>query len=376
MSALRKINATLDLNKKVWDIERIEAIQSDMNSLTLAVQIVEGGLQKDLTDYKPTFAVVLPGTSEYIIDDLHVNLANLSEGYFEYTFVKEAFAVPGIYDTARFIIKKDDGTELTGMPRFTYYVEKDPLQGTVKAETYVSDFERLEGLIADVETEISNLHDEVTSESARLDNEIAGLDAKIDTETSKLQTNANDLQQQFDNFNPSQFAQQGDFDNHIYNSDIHVTTENKISWEAKETPVGAQAKADKALTDAKIYSDSLLDSYGPWVNVPLASGYSTGDSNPPQYRLITKQTLAGPKTFAEFKGAIAGTFSSTANSTVANMPAGARPAVTYYGSGESNNGNGGRIAIPVNGQILQVSSTNNDNPSYVGLSTILYEVGN
>lgn len=376
MSALRKINATLDLNKKTWSIERIEAVQGDNNSLTLAVQIVESGLIENLSNYKPTFAVVLPGTAEYVIDDLHFDLAKLAEGYFEYTFVKEAFAVPGIYDTARFILQKEDKTELSGMPRFTYYVEKDPLQGTVKAESYVSDFERLEGLIADVETEISNLHDEVTSESVRLDNEIAGLDAKIDTETSKLQTNANDLQQQFDNFNPSQFAQQGDFDNHIYNSDIHVTIGNKISWEAKETPVGAQAKADKALTDAKIYSDSLLDSYGPWVNVPLASGYSTGDSNPPQYRLITKQTLAGPKTFAEFKGAIAGTFSSTANSTVANMPAGARPAVTYYGSGESNNGNGGRIAIPVNGQILQVSSSANANPSYVGLSGVKYEVGN
>ncbi|HGI6635416.1 BppU family phage baseplate upper protein [Listeria monocytogenes] len=143
-----------------------------------------------------------------------------------------------------------------------------------------------------------------------------------------------------------------------------------------ETIAGAQIKATKALTDAKIYSDSLLDSYGPWVNVPLASGYSTGDSNPPQYRIVTKQTLAGPKTFAEFKGAIAGTFSSTANSTTATMPAGARPAVTYYGSSESNNGNGGRIAIPVNGQILQVSSTDNANPAYVGLSTIIYEIGN
>ncbi|MBC1934564.1 BppU family phage baseplate upper protein [Listeria seeligeri] len=376
MSALRKINATLDLNKKVWDIERIEAIQSDMNSLTLAVQIVESGLQKDLTGYKPTFAVVLPGTNEYILDDLHVNLTNLSEGYFEYTFVKEAFAVPGIYDTARFIIKKDDGTELSGMPRFTYYVAKDPLQGTVKAETYVSDFERLESMIADVETEIADLHDEVTSESLRLDTEIAQLDTKIDTETSKLQTEANNIQTQFDSFTPTQFAQQEDFENHIYNSDIHVTTENKISWEAKETPANAQAKADKALTEAKTYTDNMLDEFWAWINLPLNAGFSTGDGNVAQYRLIRKHTNEGIKTFVEFRGAVAGTFSSTSNSLLSTMPAGARPAVTYYGSGASNNGNGGRIAIPVNGQVLQVSSTNNANPSYVGLSTIFYEVGN
>ncbi|WP_204281092.1 hypothetical protein, partial [Morganella morganii] len=46
------------------------------------------------------------------------------------------------------------------------------------------------------------------------------------------------------------------------------------------------------------------------VNVPLAAGYSTGDSNTPQYRLVAKQTSKGLKTFAEFRGAIAGTFSS------------------------------------------------------------------
>lgn len=256
MSNLRKINATLDLNRKSWSIERIEAIQGDIDSLTLAVRIVSDGKGMNLTDYTPTFAVVLPGTSEYVIDDLHFDISRLSEGYFEYTFVKEAFSVPGVYDTARFILQKKDKTELSGMPRFTYYVEKDPLQGKVIAESYISDFERLEGLIADVETEIAGLHDEVTSESMRLDTEIAELDAKIDTETSKLQTEANDLQTQFDSFNPAQFAQQDEFENHIYDSDIHVTIANKIAWEAKETPAGSQAKADKALNDAKADSQA------------------------------------------------------------------------------------------------------------------------
>ncbi|EKZ4054654.1 BppU family phage baseplate upper protein [Listeria monocytogenes] len=253
MSNLRKINATLDLNRKSWSIERIEAIQGDINSLTIAAQIVLDGKGMNLTDYTPTFAVVLPGTNAYVIDDLHFDIRRLSEGYFEYTFVKEAFSVPGVYDTARFILQKKDKTELSGMPRFTYYVEKDPLQGKVVAESYISDFERLEQMIHAVELEIAELHDEVTSESIRLDTEIAELDAKIDTETSKLQTEANDLQQQFDSFNPSQFAQQKDFENHIYNSDIHVTIANKIAWESKETPDGAQAKADKALDDAKFF---------------------------------------------------------------------------------------------------------------------------
>ncbi|EJE1830513.1 BppU family phage baseplate upper protein [Listeria monocytogenes] len=271
MSNLRKINATLDLNRKSWSIERIEAIQGDINSLTIAAQIVLDGKGMNLTDYTPTFAVVLPGTNAYVIDDLHFDIRRLSEGYFEYTFVKEAFSVPGVYDTARFILQKKDKTELSGMPRFTYYVEKDPLQGKVIAESYISDFERLEGLIADVETEITGLHDEVTSESMRLDTEIAELDAKIDTETSKLQTEANNLQTQFDSFNPSQFAQQKDFENHIYNSDIHVTIANKIAWESKETPDGAQAKADKALADAKAFFE--LSSEVQSVNLTPKNGF-------------------------------------------------------------------------------------------------------
>lgn len=416
MSALRKIKATLDLNKKTWNIERIEAVQGDIDSLTLAVQIVEDGKLKDLTGYKPTFAVVLPETVKYVIDDLHFDNKKLEEGYFEYTFVKEAFSVPGVYDTARFILQKSNGTELSGMPRFTYYVEKDPLQGKVVVESYISDFERLEAMIAEVENEI-------TVESTRLNVEIEKLDTKIDTETNKLQIEADALQTQFDNLNPSQFVKKtGDtltgalqFDGipTIFQAKqnsawwYRLTSENSITYQQSlfptvvsgingiqgagynfnqaylkikgvdvETITGSQAKADKALNDAKVYSDNKLDSYGAWTNVPLASGYSTGDSNTPQYRLITVQTATGSKTFAEFRGAIAGTFSSTANSTVGTMLAGARPAVTEYFAVASNNGNGGRIAFTTAGPIVQVSSTANANPSYVGLSGIKYEVGN
>ncbi|WP_260443271.1 phage baseplate upper protein [Listeria innocua] len=236
MSALRKIYATLDLNRKTWNIERIEAIQGDIDSLMIAVQIVENGKQKNLIDYKPTFAVVLPGTVNYVIDDLHFSNEKMNEGYFEYTFVKEAFSVPGVYDTARFILQNEDGTELSGMPRFTYYVEKDPLQGKVVAESYISDFERLEQMIHAVELEIAELNE------------------KINIETSKLQSEADDLQQQFDNLNPTQFAQKTALDEHVDDSDIHVTATDKINWNAKETVEGAQEKADKALSDAKIDS--------------------------------------------------------------------------------------------------------------------------
>ncbi|HBJ8885248.1 TPA: BppU family phage baseplate upper protein [Listeria monocytogenes] len=357
MTALRKINATLDLNKKSWNIERIEAVQGDIDSLMIAVQIVENGKLKDLTDYKPTFAVVLPGTVKYVIDDLHFSNEKMNEGYFEYTFVKEAFSVPGVYDTARFILQKADKTELSGMPRFTYYVEKDPLQGKVVAESYISDFERLEGLIADVETEIAGLHDEVTSESMRLDTEIAELDAKIDTETSKLQTEANDLQTQFDSFNPSQFAQQTDLNTHVNNADIHVTSADKTNWNAKETIEGSQAKADKALDDAETSAASLYEpkiATTAWVAPALSSGFSILDSRfPPLYRL-KGSTL-------QIKGAVGRT---TATGVIFTLPVGFRPAERHGFAAAMVTGAAGVVAtvyVHDDGRVELVSASGNYN---------------
>ncbi|EKK9117555.1 BppU family phage baseplate upper protein [Listeria innocua] len=365
MSALRKINATLDLNRKTWNIERIEAVQGDIDSLMLAVQIVENGKLKNLTGYKATFAVVLPDTINYVIDDLHFSNEKMNEGYFEYTFVKEAFSVAGVYDTARFILQNEAGTELSGMPRFTYYVEKDPLQGKVVAESYVSDFERLEALIHDVELEIDSLHTEIDKESARLNTEIEKIDAKIDTETSKLQSEADDLQQQFDNINPEQFVKKsGDILTGALQFDgiptifqakqsnawwYRLTSENSTTYQQSlfptivsgingvqgagynfnqaylrfkgvdvETITGSQAKADKALVDAKANAATLYEpkiTKTEWTAPTLNTGFSILDTRfPPLYRL-KGSTL-------QIKGAVGRT---SATGTIFVLPAGFRP---------------------------------------------------
>ena len=53
------------------------------------------------------------------------------------------------------------------------------------------------------------------------------------------------------------FATQQDLSAHEDNTNIHVTTEQKASWDAKETPEGAQAKADQAKADAEAASIPL-----------------------------------------------------------------------------------------------------------------------
>lgn len=53
------------------------------------------------------------------------------------------------------------------------------------------------------------------------------------------------------------FATQQDLSAHEDNTNIHVTAEQKASWDAKETPEGAQAKADQAKADAEAASIPL-----------------------------------------------------------------------------------------------------------------------
>ncbi|EAH0000887.1 hypothetical protein D4D00_15965, partial [Listeria monocytogenes] len=75
------------------------------------------------------------------------------------------------------------------------------------------------------------------------------LNAKLDDVDKK----ADDLKTQFDAMQPTQFAQKTDLNAHVNNADIHVTATDKTSWNAKETTASAQAKADKALADAKAF---------------------------------------------------------------------------------------------------------------------------
>ncbi|EAC3508174.1 phage baseplate upper protein [Listeria monocytogenes] len=408
MGVVRPIPYQLDLNYVIRNNPRIVGTVGDKNTLTLLVNLTVNSMPFNLTGWKVYFKALLADGEHYVLDEVFD--IDAAKGVFSYTFKQEAFSVAGKVNGAKFMLTKGAlPDQISHSFSFDYEVSADPITGHIEAKSFVSDYETFKEDIREMMKESLTNSSQALSKSQQAveradiaSNEMRILEQKIsssdvvkktgDTLTGSLQ---------FDGV-PTIF--QAKQNNAWW---YRLTSENSTTYQQSlypaivsgingvqgagynfnqtylrlngvdvETIAGAQTKATKALTDAKIYSDSLLDSYGPWVNVPLASGYSTGDSNPPQYRIVTKQTLAGPKTFAEFKGAIAGTFSSTANSTTATMPAGARPAVTYYGSGESNNGNGGRIAIPVNGQILQVSSTDNANPAYVGLSTIIYEIGN
>lgn len=148
---IRTIAATLDINKRRWDLPFIEAIQGDFNSLKLRVTVIEDGKPVDLTDWTQTFFVALDN-QHYVKDTtgIQADAGDLKSGHFDYVFVKEAFSVPGEMETARFILEDSAGTMLTGMPRFSYTVRADPAQGKVIAKTFDSDYEKFKDEIKEL----------------------------------------------------------------------------------------------------------------------------------------------------------------------------------------------------------------------------------
>ena len=48
---------------------------------------------------------------------------------------------------------------------------------------------------------------------------------------------------------------------HGENTTIHITSEERTAWDAKETPTGAQNKADAAESNAKNHTNELIDAH-------------------------------------------------------------------------------------------------------------------
>ncbi|EAF2829773.1 DUF2479 domain-containing protein [Listeria monocytogenes] len=94
---------------------------------------------------------------------------------------------------------------------------------------------------------------------------------RLNTKLDDVDKKADDLKTQFDDMQPSQFAQKTDLNAHVNNADIHVTAADKTNWNAKETVSNAQAKADKALADAKTFFE--LSSEVQSVNLTPKSGF-------------------------------------------------------------------------------------------------------
>ena len=154
---------------------------------------------------------------------------------------------------------------------------------------------------------------------------------------------------------------------HKNNADVHVTAQEKIAWNAKETTLGAQNKAnaarDEAYQDSKAYVNDL-------VKVGLLYGTTTGSAN--TYALSVDSNViygainAGLR--VSFKVNVANTGSSTlnvnglgaktikksngSNLSAGNLVAGSVYTAIYDGTNFILQGEGGEYGTATSGQVL------------------------
>ncbi|MGC9338759.1 phage baseplate upper protein [Listeria ivanovii] len=168
--------------------------------------------------------------SKYVVNPV---ITNRAKGIFEYSLTDDQISHNGQVNAELYVKYPEQAMQIN---RFNFEIEKAMIDDNFfpVATYYVERWDNYEKIFDESVAELSN--------------KLEALDVKAD-----------DVGQRLDSFNPAQFVQQDEFENHIYNSDIHVTIANKISWESKETKEGSQVKADKALSDAKIDSQAKVD---------------------------------------------------------------------------------------------------------------------
>ncbi|MBC2142839.1 BppU family phage baseplate upper protein [Listeria innocua] len=197
--------------------------------------------------------MIMSDTSRYIVNPEIIDRVN---GQAVYSLTDEQLTHIGSVKCELYVNYPIQGMQIS---KFSFMIDQALIDSDITSiiTYYVQKWDEWEAYF---QAQMDALNNELDMESARLDIDIAELDAKMDTEFEKFQTEADELQQQFDSFNPAQFAQKTDLDNHVNDIDIHVTTSDKTNWNGKETVEGAEAKANTAVIEAALYTDSYFAS--------------------------------------------------------------------------------------------------------------------
>ncbi|NMM53521.1 pyocin knob domain-containing protein [Paenibacillus aquistagni] len=139
--------------------------------------------------------------------------------------------------------------------------------------------------------------DEVVKESDLNRIEQGIVDAHAGLDTTKLESKAY-TDEKVAGIAPSTIGavRKSDFDTHIADIGLHVTTTKQAAWDAKETPAGAQAKANQAETNAKNASLSKA------IYVPINTDLNNLINEGEYYNLANAEvsTMKNVPTFESF----------------------------------------------------------------------------
>ncbi|EPO9375115.1 BppU family phage baseplate upper protein [Listeria monocytogenes] len=209
------------------DKDNQDLVLSSAAELELAMILAKGTESESKYLVKPTIADGVRGIAEYALTDSQIAHAGtaIAELYIKYKNSQAMRVYKFEFEIKKALIDSDF------FPVAEFYVER------------WDDYEKI------------------------FDESFERLNAKLDDVDKK----ADDLKTQFDAMQPTQFAQKTDLNAHVNNADIHVTATDKTSWNAKETTASAQAKADKALADAKAFFE--LSSEVQSVNLTPKNGF-------------------------------------------------------------------------------------------------------
>ncbi|EMK3850091.1 BppU family phage baseplate upper protein [Listeria innocua] len=209
------------------DKDNQDLVLSSAAELELAMILAKGTESESKYLVKPTITDGVRGIAEYVLTDSQISHAGtaIAELYIKYKNSQAMRVYKFSFEIKKALIDSDF------FPVKEYYVER------------WDDYEKI------------------------FDESFERLNTKLDDVDKK----ADDLKTQFDAMQPAQFAQKTDLNAHVNNADIHVTAADKTNWNAKETVSNAQAKADKALADAKAFFE--LSSEVQSVNLTPKSGF-------------------------------------------------------------------------------------------------------
>ncbi|URD66392.1 phage baseplate upper protein [Bacillus velezensis] len=123
--------------------------------------------------------------------------------------------------------------------KFSFTIDKALIDTDIVpiAEYYIDDFE-------DLIVKVNELYDEAIATMEELRQKFSDLE--------NIETKAG-AQEKADAAETNTKAYT---DLHANNKTIHITADDRTTWNAKETTLGSQDKADKALVDAKAYTDT------------------------------------------------------------------------------------------------------------------------
>lgn len=211
--------------------------------------------------------------SEYYIDDFEALIAKVNELYDEAIATMEEL--------------RQKFSDLENIETKAGAQEKaDAAEANAKAYTDVHANNKTIHITADERT-TWNAKETTTGSQSKADKALGDAKAYTDTHANRMDNPHAVTKAQIGLANVSNVEQAAkiDFDTHASDTIKHITADERTSWNAKETTTGAQAKADKALTDAKAYTDTKVGQLtSTWTTIPLINGAVTDTTVPLRYR--------------------------------------------------------------------------------------------